>query len=408
MEQDLTRRTLARVALGGAAATAVVRPERAQAATAAAATVPFRGPHQAGILTPAQDRVLFAAFDVLTADPAVLAALLATWTRAAEQLTRGAPVTAPAPGAGPDAPRDTGEAVGETPGRLTLTIGYGGSLFGRFGLAGRQPTRLGLLPAFAGDALDPAISDGDLAVQACGDDPQVNHHAIRNLARLGEGVVTIRWIQGGFGRTSSTSPAQDTPRNLMGYKDGTRNILSTETAAVADQVWADRSNRQDWMIGGSYLVVRKIRMDLAKWDRDALDDQDDTFGRSKRSGAPLTGTREFDTPDFTATGPDGTPVIPVTAHIRLAAHETNGGVRILRRGYSFTDGQAGGVLDSGLFFLAYMSDPGQFVALQTKLAAADDLNQYTTHVSSALFAVPRGLCRGDDWGRQLFGRPVGA
>lgn len=410
MKPALTRRNLGRFALGGAAAAAVV--DTAATDTAAAdpnqspvtpATVPFYGTHQAGILTAAQDRLLFASFDVLTTDPALLQELLTTWTKAAAAMTQGALVTDRAPGADPDSPDDTGEAVGNTPGLLTVTIGYGRSLFdSRFGLAHRRPALLRDLPAFTGDALDPAISDGDIAVQACGNDPQVNFHAIRNLARLGRGIVAIRWLQGGFGRTSSTSPNQQTPRNLMGYKDGTRNIVSTETTALRDDVWADSSSGQDWMLGGAYLVVRKIRMNLEKWDKDGLDDQDDTFGRRKHSGAPLTGRREFDTPDFAATHQDGTLVIPATAHIRLAAHELNGGVRILRRGYSFTDGAISGVLDSGLFFLAFMQNPAQFVTLQTRLAAHDDLNDYTTHLSSALFAAPTRLSSGDEWGSQLF------
>lgn len=406
---NLTRRSLGRVAVGSAAIAAAAAAAETAAAdpnqsAVTAAVVPFRGAHQAGIVTAAQDRLLMAAFDVLTTDAAVLQALLTSWTTAAERMTQGALVNLPSPGADDDAPDDTGEAVGDTPGLLTLTIGYGPSLFdARFGLGTRRPALLTVLPAFTGDAIDPTISNGDLVVQACGNDPQVNYHAIRNLARLGGGVVSIRWIQGGFGRTSSTSSAQQTPRNLMGFKDGTRNITGQQTRAVANFVWADCTSRQDWMVGGAYLVVRKIRMDLVKWDGDGLDDQEDTFGRHKRSGAPFTGSTEFDTPDFTAMNPDGTPVIPATAHIRLAAHESNGGIRILRRGYSFTDGEIAGVLDSGLFFLAYMRDPDQFVVLQTKLAATDDLNQYVTHVSSAVFAAPTGLARGQDWGHQLFG-----
>lgn len=404
----MSRRLFGRAVLGGTAAVGTIGISAGTAdasrprSTTPVTTVPFRGVHQAGILTPAQGRVLFAAFDVVTTDPAALTALLTTWTAASELMTQGALVDSPTPGADADSPWDTGEAVGDTAGLLTITIGYGATLFQKFGWV-RQPAQLLPLPAFTGDALDPTTSDGDLAIQACGDDPQVNFHAIRNLARLGTGVVKIRWIQTGFGRTSSTSPAQNTPRNLMGFKDGTRNIVSTEDAAVNDYVWADKSALQDWMVGGSYLVVRKIRMDLVKWDADGLDDQEDTFGRHKRSGAPFTGTKEFDTPDFAATNSDGTPVIPASAHIRLAAHETNGGIRILRRGYSYTDGEIDGVLDSGLFFLAYMKDPAQFVALQSRLAAGDDLNEYVTHQSSALFAVPRGLLAGQDWGTQLFG-----
>ena len=244
-----------------------------------------------------------------------------------------------------------------------------------------------------------------MCIQACAEDPQVAFHAVRNLGRLASGVLTTRWLQIGFGRTSSTSSAQKTPRNLMGFKDGTRNITSDQTGLVDDYVWGGTESKQDWMIGGSYLVARKIRMFLERWDRDSLSDQQNTFGRAKLSGAPLTGTTEFQTPDFRGLGADGSLAIGADAHIRLAAHENNGGLRLLRRGYSYTDGVDPQtlLLDSGLFFLAFMRNPQQFVRLQQQLGAADALNEYIQHIGSALFACPRGLAAGEDWGSQLFG-----
>ncbi len=366
--------------------------------------VPFRGTHQAGIATDAQDRMVFGAFDVTTKDPAELKAMLATWTAAAEAMTRGQAVPGPAGGTY-TAPSDTGEALGEPAGRLTITIGYGPSLFAKVGLAARRPAELSVLPALPPESLDAGTSNGDIAIQACAEDPQVAFHAVRNLARLGSGVVSTRWLQIGFGRTSSTGSAQVTPRNLMGFKDGTRNITSDAPALFDEFVWAGSESRQDWMSGGSYLVARKIRMYLERWDRDALADQQDTFGRAKATGAPLTGTNESDTPDFRRLAADGTLAIPADAHIRLVAHENNGGLRILRRGYSYTDGVDPQtlLLDSGLFFLAYMKDPAQFVRLQTVLGQSDALNEYIQHVASALFACPRGLAAGEDWGTQLFG-----
>ena len=370
---------------------------------ASAAPVPFYGPHQAGIITPAQDRLAFGALNlaggVTRSD---LRDLLREWTRAAELMTRGRPA---GPAAGPSAPpTDTGEATGLPAARLTITIGYGPSLFdGRLGLSSRKPAALRPLPVLANEDLDPGRSGGDLCLQACSDDPQVAFHAVRNLARLGLGTVVYKWLELGFGRTSSTSSAEATPRNLLGFKDGTRNIKAEQGSLLDRWVWIGPEAGQPWLRGGSYLVTRRIRMFIENWDRDFLQDQESVIGRSKASGAPLSGGTEFSTPDFTAAA-GGQPVIPADSHIRLASHEHNAGTRILRRGYSFTDGivPETGTLDSGLFFIAYMRDPAQFVRLQRSLAG-DALNEYIRHTSSVVFVCPPGLRPGQDWGSALFG-----
>ncbi|WP_053912793.1 iron uptake transporter deferrochelatase/peroxidase subunit [Streptomyces sp. SCSIO 75703] len=361
--------------------------------------VPFHGRHQAGIATPVQDRLHFAAFDVKTRDRAELAGLLKDWTRAAERMTAGRTVGDGADGGVPEAPPDdTGEALGLPPSRLTLTVGFGPSLFDdRFGLAGRRPGALVDLPRFPGDNLDPARSGGDLCVQACADDPQVAVHAIRNLARIGFGTVAVRWSQLGFGKTSSTTPDAHTPRNLFGFKDGTRNVSGTDDAALDRHVWATARDGADWMDGGSYLVARRIRMHIETWDRAPLQEQEDIFGRDKREGAPVGRPREHDEPFLKAMKPN--------AHVRLAHPDSNDGATLLRRGYSFTDGTDGlGRLEAGLFFLAYQRDPRTgFLPVQTRLARSDALNEYIQHVGSALFAIPPGVRGTDDWwGRTLF------
>jgi deferrochelatase/peroxidase EfeB len=306
-------------------------------------------------------------------------------------------------------PDDTGEALGLPPSGLTLTVGFGPTLFtaadgtDRFGLAARRPAPLAELPAFPGDALDPAVSGGDLCVQACANDPQVAVHAVRNLVRLGAGVVSVRWSQLGFGRTSSTSSAQATPRNLFGFKDGTDNLKSENTAAIDRFVWVGEDDPgADWLAGGSYLVSRRIRMRIEPWDTSTLADQEATIGRAKGTGAPLGQRAEFDPVDFTVQA--GTePAIPENSHVFLA-HPTNAGTAILRRGYSFVDGSDGlGRLDAGLFFIAYQRDPVTgFVQVQKNLRL-DAMNEYIQHTSSAVFACPPGVSGPDDWwGRALF------
>ncbi|MBB5777724.1 iron uptake transporter deferrochelatase/peroxidase subunit [Nonomuraea jabiensis] len=370
---------------------------------------PFYGEHQSGIVTPAQDRLHFVAFDVITKNRAELVELLQEWTAAAARLTQGKEAGSyGAVGGAPEAPPDdTGEALGLPASGLTLTIGFGASLFDeRFGLADKRPAALADLPKFPGEQLIPEISGGDICVQACAHDPQVAVHAIRNLARIGFGKVSVRWSQLGFGRTSSTSRSQATPRNLMGFKDGTNNLKLEDADLLRDQLWASAQDGSDWMAGGSYMVTRKIRMAIETWDRTSLVEQEQIFGRDKGEGAPLGKKAEFDPVDFAAKGADGQPYIKADAHVRLAHPTANGNAHLLRRGYNFVDGSDGlGRLDAGLFFIAYQRDPRkQFVPVQMNLAKKDALNEYIKHVSSGLFACPPGVRdAGDYWGRTLFG-----
>lgn len=367
--------------------------------------VPFHGDHQAGIATPVQDRLHFAAFDLETESKDELRELMEKWTVAAEEMSAGKMVGTPAGSHTELAPpEDTGEAVGLPASNLTITFGFGPAVFDRpgLGLAAMRPPELKPLPALPGDELIPLESDGDICIQACADDPQVVFHAIRNLAKIGRGTVTMRWSQLGFGRTSTTTRGQETPRNLFGMKDGTANIRAEDEAAMEKYVWVD--DGPAWMKGGSYLVSRRIRMVLEVWDRSSLQDQEETIGRQKYSGAPLGEEDEFDPlPLKELNGTE--PVIPRNAHVRLASAQENEGVRILRRGYSFTDGvdQSLGELEAGLFFIAFQRDPEkQFVALQRKLGVHDALNEYIHHVGSALFAVPGGTKPGGYVGEGLF------
>lgn len=366
-----------------------------------ATRVPFYDqPHPPGIITAPQRHAAYMSFDMLPGTTARdLQVLLARWTAAIAQLTAGKPIGQVQPTRADAVGLDTGEALGLEPASLTITVGLGPSLFDkRFGLAGKRPILLRPLPAMpSGGALQAAVSDGDLSIQACADDPQVTYHAVRNLARMVRDTAQTRWTVMGFGRASAGA-GQQTPRNLLGFKDGTRNIVTD--ADRAKFVWIDDGS---WMSGGSYQVVRKIEMHIEVWDADRVSDQENVFGRTKSEGAPLGGEKEFETPDFTRKTADGAPVIDPTAHIALAAHENNNGVKILRRSYNYTDGIGQyGQLDAGLLFIAYLNDPAHFVTLQSLLGARDLLNEYITHIGSGLFAVPPTPATGHYIGEALF------
>jgi len=399
-------------ALAGAAAVGGVELVRATGDDTATPVLeyPFYGGHQAGIVTPAQDRLHFASFDVTTESRDDLVALLRAWTEAAAAMTAGETVGTGSVRNYDAPPADTGEALGLPSSGLTLTFGFGPSLFekdgkDRFGLAARRPKALRRLPHFPADNLDPARTDGDLCIQACANDPQVAVHAIRNLARIGFGTVAMRWNQLGFGRTSSTSTSQETPRNLMGFKDGTANLRAEDTAEIDEFVWVDPADdpTASWLAGGSYLVARRIKIQVEPWDRTSLREQEQFIGRERAHGAPLSGGTEFTDLDLEIEGNDG-PLIAKDAHVRLAHPSQNNGTKLLRRGYNFTDGTDDlGRLDAGLFFIAFVRDPRKhYIPMQNQLSSQDSLMEYLQHTGSGLWAVPPGVRKGEYVGQALF------
>ena len=392
-----------RAALAAAAGTAVagLAPAAAAGAASSRGAVPFYGEHQAGIATPQQGVLYAAAFDVTTRHAAAMRELLRAWSAAAARMAEGLPVERLS-NAAARPPEDSGEALGLPPSSLTVTFGFGPGLFvkngvDRFGLAAAMPAALVQIPAMPGDALDPKLSGGDLFVQACADDPTVAFHALRSLIRIAEGTAWVRWRQFGFGPTARTSRVQQTPRNLQGFKDGTDNILLEDRSALERHVWLGAGDSQSWAQGGTYVVTRRIRMAIDAWDAASLSDQERAVGRHKLSGAPFGGRHEHD--------PVHLGRLPMGSHVRLSHPDANGGVRILRRGYSFSDGTDArtGQLDAGLFFISFQRDPAQFSRIQSSLAAGDMLNQFVTHVGSAVFLCPPGAAPGGYVGETLLG-----
>ncbi len=394
-----TRRGVLRAAgltglgVGAAGASSLLATDQAEAAARAPAkagseTVPFYGSHQAGIATPSQNYIQFAALDMTSDSEADLRSLMKEWSAAAAKMSVGDRVGPVQTGNNP--PKDTGEAIGLGPSDLTVTFGFGASLFGgtgkgRFGLAGRRPKPLVDLPRFLGDELQDDISGGDLGIQVCANDPQVAFHAVHDLIRIGLPVAKTRWLLAGFGRTGN-STSQALPRNLMGFQDGTANIKVEDSGALDNFVWAAGPDSPQWMSGGSYLVARRIVINLSLWDSTNLDGQQDTIGRDKLSGALL-------------------PRIPPTAHLLLSSPERNDGQRILRRGFSFVDGkEPSGTPAVGVLFLVYQRDPRrQFIPIQRRIAGRDALSLYLTHIGSAIFACPPGARPGGYVGETLLG-----
>lgn len=398
------------------ATTAEARPSSTHAplkptTAPATASLPFHGPHQQGITTPQQRGVYFAAFDLTAQSRADIAKLMQAWTLAAARLTEGQPAEATDV---PDQPAgDSGEVEGLPPARLTLTFGFGPGLFAldgkdRFGLANRRPEAFADLPHFVGDQLVSQRTGGDLCIQACSDEPQVAFHAVRQLTRIALPYAKTRWVQNGF--LAGYQPGE-TPRNLMGFKDGTVNVATKDPKALDQYVWV--GDEGGWMKGGTYMVARPIRIALEHWDSMKLGFQEQTIGRHKRSGATLGGTDEFTPLALDAVDKDGNPLTPENAHARLAAPETNEGAQILRRSYSYDNGvsfvaerwppwRQGMEMDAGLLFMCYQRDPRTgFVKIFDRMSKFDMLNQFVTHIGGGVFAVPAGAEPGSYIGRSL-------
>ena len=389
----------------GALASAAVPPGSAPAGADEATAIAFYGRHQAGVATVPQDHLSCATFDIAAgATRREVSAVLTEWTEQAATLTRGRSI--PGPSGGQHPPADSGEAAGLGPARLTLTLGLGPDFFtGQLDNAGGRPAHLAELPAYDGDALDPVRSGGALCVQACADNAQSTFAAVRALAASGLGVVTLRAVQAGYTKNPTASDPR-VARDLLGFHRTTNNIGWGDVASLDRYVWVT-SPTPEWLRGGTYLVARRIRIALEQWGAVSLDEQEAAVGRFRGSGAPLSGHHLHDRVDLRATGSQGELLVPPGAHVRVASPEGNGGTRILRRGYTFSDGvdPATGELDAGTFFIAFQKDPmGQFGDMLGRLVAGDMLHRYLVHTSSGVYAVPRGLAPGEDWGSLLLGR----
>jgi deferrochelatase/peroxidase EfeB len=387
---SVDRRSFLRGTLAGAGAAAVAGLSL-DADAATPTSVAFHGVHQAGIVTPQQKQAIFASFDVIAATKGELGDLFRTLTDRARLLTTGGAlpplgITAP--------PADSGVLGPDMPGDdLTVTVGVGASLFDdRYGIKDRKPAKLTPMKEFPNDSLDESLCHGDLSLQLCASETDVVLHALRDIARHTRGAMQLRWRLDGF--QSPPRPA-GTPRNLMGFKDGTVKPASADHDKL---VWVGPGNGEpSWTEGGSYQVLRQIRMLVEFWDRVSVGEQENMFGRRRDTGAPLDGSSETDIPDYAADPTGG--AIPLTSHIRRANPRTaeTAASQFLRRGYNYDKGtDSVGDLDMGLLFCCYQQDIArQFEAVQTRLVD-EPLVDYIRPVGGGYFFALPGVRDGND------------
>lgn len=384
--------------LGAAGVTASCADNRevpAAAAEDAPSTVPFDGAHQAGIATPPQSHNTTVAFSLRDgADRTTVQRLLRIWTGDARRLCAGTPVLA-----------DLEPELSTNPGNLTVTCGFGAGLYAAAGISDKAPSWLRPLPRFAGDELDDTWGDRDIVLQICGDDRTTVSHALRVLVRGGADYVRPSWSQTGFLDIPVTDGEPGTPRNLFGFKDGTVNPRSD--AELDAQVWNDD--------GGTCMIVRRIAFDMPEWESVDRSTREVAMGRTIVEGAPLSGGDEFADVDVDKIGDDGLPLIDAHSHVALATSHDGDAERMLRRAYNYdlpvTAGPAGlqdaeliDLSDTGLVFTCFQRDPRtSFIPVQRRLADGDRLNEWITHVGSAVFHVPGGTDGENYWGEDLLG-----
>jgi deferrochelatase/peroxidase EfeB len=372
-------------------------------AASSARYLEFEGRHQTGITHPANEQGLLAAFDLTATGVDEVRETFVALTDETRRLMAGKRYE----DRGPAYPPLYTGAVGNPPppADLSVVVSVGASLFdGRYGLAHRRPAALDKMPFLANDRLDPARSHGDVLLGVTSTHEDINLFALRQLHRATRETMALHWMLGGYNRRTEARRGKAGRRNLMGFIDGTANLDPTDDAVMDRYVWIqDGDDEPAWTTGGSYHVVRVIRMLVEFWDRTRLSEQEALIGRRKDTGAPLDGQLETDVPDYAA-DPEGE-ITPLDAHIRLANPRT-AGTRddlIFRAGLSFSRGfDAAGQLDQGLAFVSFQRRMSQFLNTQQRGAGGPREEYIRPEGGGFYFALP-GVTSADGYlGEGLF------
>ncbi|MEU5438733.1 Dyp-type peroxidase [Streptomyces sp. NPDC020719] len=253
-----------------------------------------------------------------------------------------------------------------------------------------RPRQLTAMPSFPGDVLEPRRTHGDLLVQITGPSPKsVTSAWTRISAALP--AWTVRWQLEGARPDNQLTDGQALTRNPFHFTEGFGNPNSTRALEERALVRADQGEPA-WTVGGSYEVVRIIRLATEMWDNDSVAAQEQVIGR-RRDGRWLDGTSIQEQPNFAA-DPSGK-LTPLDAHVRRAAPDRRNPPPLVRRSYSYDRGYG----DQGLIFSCFQRDLAHgFEAVQKRLAG-EAMAKYVLTTGGGYFFVPPP---GDDWLLQAF------
>ncbi|WP_084168229.1 Dyp-type peroxidase [Corynebacterium atypicum] len=353
----------------------------------ASQTVPFDGRHQAGVQTASQVQLSLISFNLRDGiGRQDVRRLMSLWTEDARALCAG---RNPVGGLEPE--------MVQIPANLTITVGFGEPMFAKLGLQDRMPTGLHAIPAFEHDDLDRRWGQTDLVVQICGDDPLTVAYAMRHMIRSSVDYAVTGWLQRGFSHADGSMPDGATPRNLFGQKDGTVNPHGDKE--YEEQVWIDAAadGEPAWADGGTIMVARRIAMHMDEWEMLDRPSREVVIGRDLPEGAPLSGGDEFTEPDLEKTDETGLPLIDPNSHMAVARNSPDylSKEKLLRRPYTYDlepEPGSGDASNVGLVFLCYQKNPDQqFTPIQRRMDKSDRLNQWITHIGSAVYVLPPGV-----------------
>ncbi|MFI6697848.1 Dyp-type peroxidase [Streptomyces sp. NPDC050509] len=293
----------------------------------------------------------------------------------------------PGAGEGASSLRELVSGVRRVEGRgVSVGVALGGGLFRA---AAERPRQLVEMPGFAGDLLDPGQSHGDVLVQVAGERTADVRTAVERLATGLPGWAE-RWRIEGFRAENRVEGGRGLARNPFHFTEGFGNPTE-EREALDRALVRDGQGEPPWAVGGSYQVVRIIRLATELWDKDSVHEQERIIGR-RRDGRWLDGAPADEQPNYRA-DPRGR-LTPLGSHVRLATPDRRTPAPLVRRGYSYDRGDG----DTGLVFSCFQRDLAQgFEAVQKRLEG-EAMAKYLLTTGGGYFFVPPP---GDGWADAL-------